>query len=224
MTQSLSTCWTVIRGAAAGRAADRDEFARRYNPVIRAYLAARWRCSPCWQHLDDAIQEVFVVCFQPDGVIERADPSHVGGFRAFLYGVVRNVALRVEERRARERSHRPPVEVPLERLADNDTDLARVFDRAWARALLREAAMRQMDRAPDEAARQRVELLRLRFHEGLPIREIARRWNAEPAVMHRDYAKARQEFRAALLEVVAFHHPNETNVEQVCRELTTLLE
>ena len=36
------TCWTVIRGAAAGRAEDCAEFAQRYEGVIRAYLAARW--------------------------------------------------------------------------------------------------------------------------------------------------------------------------------------
>ena len=43
MDPAGSTCWTVIQGAAAGSAADRQDFARRYTPVIRAYLAARWR-------------------------------------------------------------------------------------------------------------------------------------------------------------------------------------
>ncbi len=43
MTQAASTCWTVIQGAAAGRGDDRDQFARRYAPVVRAYLGARWR-------------------------------------------------------------------------------------------------------------------------------------------------------------------------------------
>src|SRR5262249_19049067 len=35
-----STCWTVIHAAAAGAAADREQFAQRYGPVVRAYLAA----------------------------------------------------------------------------------------------------------------------------------------------------------------------------------------
>ena len=45
MSISESTCWTVIRAAAAGSPADRDELGRRYLGVVRAYLAARWRDS-----------------------------------------------------------------------------------------------------------------------------------------------------------------------------------
>ena len=41
-----STRWTVVRDAARGCAASRAEFARRYEPVIRAYLGARWRGTP----------------------------------------------------------------------------------------------------------------------------------------------------------------------------------
>jgi RNA polymerase sigma-70 factor (ECF subfamily) len=57
-----------------------------------------------------------------------------------------------------------------------------------------------------EAVR-RVELLRLRFEENLPIRAIAERWGSDAAGLHHSYALARQEFRAALLAVVAFHQP-----------------
>ncbi len=60
-------------------------------------------------------------------------------------------------------------------------------------------------RGPD--AVERVELLRLRFEENLPIREIARLRDADAAALHKSYALARQEFRQALLEVIAFHHP-----------------
>jgi len=35
----------MIRGAAAGEVAERERFARRYIPVVRAYLVARWRIS-----------------------------------------------------------------------------------------------------------------------------------------------------------------------------------
>jgi hypothetical protein len=45
MSASESTCWTVIRAAAAGSSKDRDELARRYLSVVRAYLSARWRGS-----------------------------------------------------------------------------------------------------------------------------------------------------------------------------------
>jgi tetratricopeptide (TPR) repeat protein len=56
MSTSESTCWTVIRAAAAGSAADRDELARRYLGVVRVYLAARWRGSHLRHDLDDAVQ------------------------------------------------------------------------------------------------------------------------------------------------------------------------
>src|SRR5262245_61258276 len=98
-----STCWTEIHAAAVGGAADREPFALRYGPVVRAYLAARWRGSPCLADLDDAVQEVFVECFRRGGALERVEPDRAGGFRPFLFGVVRNVALRLEARRARRR-------------------------------------------------------------------------------------------------------------------------
>ncbi len=40
MGQSDSTCWTLVRGTAAGRPEDRETFVRRCAQVIKAYLAA----------------------------------------------------------------------------------------------------------------------------------------------------------------------------------------
>jgi RNA polymerase sigma-70 factor (ECF subfamily) len=224
MAHPESTCWTVIQAAAAGGAAERDEFARRYGPVARAYLAARWRASPCLHDLDDAVQEVFVECFKQGGALDRAERGR--GFRPFLVGVVRNVARRFEAERRRRRERPAAGDGDLEGVADDEATPTRAFDRAWARALLREAARRQElhAAAADEAARKRVELLRLRFHEGLPIREIARRWQADAALLHHEYARARQEFKAALAEVVAFHHPGTpAAIEQECANLLALL-
>src|SRR5215213_7335839 len=133
MPASESTCWTVIRGAAAGSPADREELARRYLGVIRAYLGARWRVSGLRTDLDDAVQEVFVECFRSGGALEAAVSGRVPNFRAFLYGVVRNVARRFEGRPARAAG--PLAEVP----ADEES-LSRTFERSWARALMAEAA------------------------------------------------------------------------------------
>src|SRR5262245_53461076 len=72
MPTSESTCWTVIRAAAAGSPADREELGRRYLGVVRAYLAARWRGSARRDDLDDATQEVFVECFRQGGAVEAA--------------------------------------------------------------------------------------------------------------------------------------------------------
>ena len=81
----------------------------------------------------------------------------------------------------------------------------------------------QADKRGPEAVR-RVELLRLRFEEGLPIRTIARRWGVPAAELHHAYARARQEFREALLKIVAFHHPGSpAEVEQEAASLLNAL-
>src|SRR5215471_2761171 len=108
MPSPESTCWTVIRAAAAGSPTDREELARRYLSVVRAYLAARWRGAPLLAERDDAVQEVFVECFRRGGALEAAGAGRVPGFRAFLYGVIRNVARRFESRPA------PPGPLPYE--------------------------------------------------------------------------------------------------------------
>src|SRR3954453_2942429 len=95
-----SPCWPLLREAAAGDEAPRAEFAARYAPMVRAYLAARWRGSGRPGELDAAVQEVFLECLRDGGLLERAGADRPGGFRAFLYGAVRKVALRAEARRA----------------------------------------------------------------------------------------------------------------------------
>jgi RNA polymerase sigma-70 factor (ECF subfamily) len=202
MTTPESTCWTVIRAAAAGSAADREELARRYLGVVLAYLAARWRGSGWRDEVDDATQEVFVECFRRGGALEAAGAGRVRSFRAFLYGVVRNVARRFESRPV-------PATGALPGTRADETSLSQLFERSWAQAIMTEAAQRQRQQAGESGleAVRRVELLRLRFEEGLPIRTIAERWGVGAAGLHHAYALARQEFRAALLAVVAFHHP-----------------
>jgi RNA polymerase sigma-70 factor (ECF subfamily) len=219
MSTQESTCWTVIRAAAAGSPADRDELGRRYLGVVRAYLAARWRGSHLRPDLDDAVQEVFVECFRQGGALEAAEAGRVPSFRAFLYGVVRNVARRFESRPVRAAG-------PLPEIAANEEGLSRLFERTWAQALMTEAAQLQQRRACERGpeAVQRVELLRLRFEENLPIRTIAARWGVPAARLHHAYALARQEFKAMLFEVVAFHHPgSRAEVEQEAASLLKAL-
>jgi RNA polymerase sigma-70 factor (ECF subfamily) len=195
--------------------------------VVRAYLAARWRGSKLLPELDDTVQDVFIECLRDGGLLERAQADRPGGFRAFLYGAVRNVALRAEARRARQLAREPGEVVDLQRIAGGEEALSRVYDRAWAKAVVREAAERQSALAAQlgEAAVRRVELLRLRFHEGMPIREIAGRWGRDTASLHHEYARAREEFRSALREVVAFHHPgSNADVDRECAQLLKLLE
>ena len=226
-----TTCWSLIRRASAGEDDGLRLFAGRYEPFVRALLAARWRGSRRVVEIDDAVQDVFVECFRSGGVLSRAEDDRVPAFRAFLVGVVRNIARRIEGRRG-----------PLaftDATPEDASTLApggfvsaidppsRDVERAWARALVGEARdlLEARGRQGDEAARRRVALLELRFQEDLPIREIARCWGADPVRLHREYARARGEFRAALFEVVAAHHPGTpAEVERNCEQLLLALQ
>ena len=227
MTQTEATCWTLVQDAASGDEDARGTFARVYLPVVRAYLAARWRNGYYRGDLDDAIQDTFLDCFRDAGALSRADRGHPGRFRTFLYAVVRNIALRYEQKRARDWGRRAPVDQMIDDLPAAHDQPSRAFDRAWARALLKRATQRQEReaRAKGAGALRRVEILRLRFSDNLPIRAIARQWNEDPADVHREYAKARAEFKRCLLAEVACHHAGSAQeVERECVRLLDLLK
>ena len=218
------TIWSMIHGAAAGDGARRSAFAERYLPLVKSYLATRWRGTQWIDALEDATQEVFVECLRGDGVLERADSAQPGGFRAFLFGAIRNVARRHEQAVARARARVDGV--PPGPIASRDDSLDTTFDREWARCLVRQASAEQhrvTALVKGAVAREGVELLRLRFEENLPIRAIAARWGVEPATVHRRYRQARAEFRQCLRKVVAFHHPNAADLDRECADLLALL-
>ena len=226
MNADAPTCWTVIRAAAGGAAAERAAFAQRYAEPLRAYFTARWRGGPQVQEAADAVQEVFLECLRDGGALGRADPAR-GPFQAFLHGVVRNVARRFEERAAARRAGTAGESVELDALPLDEPSLSRVFDRAFAQALLREAAELQARRAAaaGERAVRRVELLRRRFGDDQAIRDVAASWGVTPAELHHEYATARREFLLALQDVVAFHEPGATPGEVLrrCSELARLV-
>ena len=207
---SEATCWTLIQGAAAGNREDRSGFSHRYLPMVRYCFATRWKGSPLEGSVDDAVQDVFLECFRDGGVLAKADPERVTRFRAFLFGVVRNVAQREERRQGRSRARRASgSSFHPERFAARGDPLSKVFDRAWALSLIEQAGEFMQSRAAssDAAARRRVELLELRFQQGLAIHVIAARWNEAPDAVHYMFRKARKEYRECLREVVAFHNP-----------------
>ncbi|MCB9852027.1 MAG: sigma-70 family RNA polymerase sigma factor [Phycisphaerales bacterium] len=226
MSHSETTCWTMIHAAAAGNDAERSAFASRYESAVRAYLIARWGRRADAHELEDATQDVFVECFRQGGALAKADPSRPGGFRAFLYGIVRNVALRFETKRAKHFARHVAADAALPQVEAAEDRLSQVFDRAWAQAIMRRAADLQRQRAAEQGpeASKRVELLRLRFHDDLPIRDIAAQWEADPTHLHREYAKARREFRDCLLDVMRFHFPESPiEAERECEKLLEIL-
>lgn len=221
----METCWTIVERAAAGDGEACGEFAQTYLGIVRNFLGKHWRGSPNIAHLEDAVQEVFLDLFRANGALTRFDRSRGVNFRTFLFGVAHKVALRHEERIARNRV-RDASASEIDGIAADAPTASRVFDREWARTILARARDRQTQIAQSRGqdAEARVELLRLRFSEGLPIREIAARWQADPAKLHHEYAKARDEFKQALRAEIGFHLTGTAvDIERECRVLLELL-
>lgn len=219
--QDLS--WSLIARAAGGERRARSVFSRSYLPIVHRFLEVRWRKTPLAGERDDAVQEVFVECLRENGVLSRADASR-GDLRGLLYGVTRKVAARFEER-ARQRLARDQAAISvLDTIQARGPSLSLVFDREWARALMHLAGegMRARAKTRGPGAQMRVELLRLRFGEGRPIREIAAHWGADPDAVHRAYGKAREEFQACLRRIVAEHAVR--TEEDLDREVARILE
>jgi RNA polymerase sigma-70 factor (ECF subfamily) len=223
---TLKTSWTLIQGASEGEQAAREEFSARYGPVIQAYLFSRWRNSVLLREIEDAMQEVFVECFKQGGVLSKADQERPGGFRAFFYGLVRNIARKIEER-ARGLPHTAnPSSLDLEGLQSGGESPSVVFDRAWARSIVKEATALQSSQAQTkgEGALKRMEILRLRFQEGLTIRAIADLWESEYFQIYRQYVQARDEFEAALREVIALETAGTSDeIEKTLADLLAIL-
>jgi RNA polymerase sigma-70 factor (ECF subfamily) len=198
---AAAVTWSLVARAAAGERPARRVFTCSYLPVVRTFLGARWRGTRLDGEIDDAVQEVFIECLRENGVLAGADARR-GDLRGLLFGVSRNVAARFEERARR----RPaPDEAPaLEELQARESSLSALFDGEWARSVLRLAGERQRELArEDPGARMRVEVLTLRFGRGMAIHDIAAAWDVDAEVLHRAYARAREEFRACLRAVVA---------------------
>lgn len=229
---SQETRWSLLDAAATGDEGAREAFADTYLPIVRSFLGARWRDQRSQGELDDAAQDVFVECLRPGGALSRVDPQSPGKFRTFLFSVVRNVARRHEERWRKEAARKPDQRPATSQMvADDDERASKMFDRAWAIGLLQRAAerMRAAAATMDERAQRRVELLDLRFGEGLPIRKIALRFQEDAARVHREYARARVEFKDALIEELSEQsrqlgaQTSRAQLESECEELLALL-
>jgi RNA polymerase sigma-70 factor (ECF subfamily) len=222
---ATETCWTMIGEAARGDGRAREAFAIRYLDVVRSYVGSRWRGTPMSVEIDDAVQEVFVRCYRNGGILEKVERGRPGGFQAFLHGVVRNVAREFEA--TRRRNVRDLAEASsLDGIAAAEDSLVEVFDRSWAQSVMNQARrlMAARANAGGDAARRRIELLRLRFEEDRPIRAIAVQWGEDAARLHHEFARARKEFDQALRDSVVFHGAaSPAEIEAECRRLLSAL-
>ena len=220
-----STSWSLIFGAAAAVPEDREEFGRRYGPLVSSYFAARWRVPISHERVADASQEVFLRIFSPGGPLERVDKRRPSGFRAFLRGVLRNVAAELERRARRDSaapldSAAPPVDASERSPSD-------AFDRVWAE-MITDAAwdlMRKRARG-DRWAGWRLQVLGHRYVDDMSCEEIAAAIG-ELSVdqVYRLLSAGRDQFRRSLMTVLAAHHPEllPHELEQKCREVLEAL-
>lgn len=217
--------WSLIGRAADGDPTARDTFSSAYLPVVRRFFVARWRNTPWSDTVDDAVQEVFIECLRDDGALRKASAAR-GDLGGFLFGVSRNVAQRFEQRAAREHDRNQAVGSAIELVHARETTLSVSFDRGWALTLVRLAGERMQAAAQSgtEGQQLRARLLQMRFGEGMPIREIAARWRAEPRQVHHAYEKARKEFHEVLRQVMAEHGalPDENPDAAIMRLLSLL--
>lgn len=212
----------MILGAAAGSPPHRETFGRRYAPAICAYLAARWHLAPDSDSVQDACQDVMVECFKAGGALSRADATYRGGFRAYLYGIVRNVALMAERRFARRREVDLGANFDPDAIGSDEPTLSLAFDRAFAIAVTREARelmARRSVRSP--VAEQRYRALALQFENGQAPRDLAVAMALPVERVYELLKEARREYREALLDVMGTLHPDSdrAEIERLCVEL-----
>ena len=157
--------------------------------------------------------DVFVECFKEGGVLERVERGLEGGFRAYLYGVVRNVARMAERRWTQQQRGLGPIS-DLDVFEGDEATLSEVFDRAWARSLVGEARQLMQDRsASSSVTARRFRALQMRFDEGLPPWRIAEVMELRVETVYELLREGRSEFRATLMGLVADHHPGASQVE-----------
>ena len=215
-----STHWSVVLGARAQDPSLRNEFGERYAPIVRAYFAAYWHLPADDPRVEDATQDVFLQCFRSGGVLDNVDPARKGGFRAYLFGVARNIGLSSDRNEARRRSRTCNLDTTEIEEDSSDSQPDAAFHQAWARHVADEA-FQLMQTKGGSGAEARVAMLRLRYFGGLSPREIARRAGLPVEETYRLLYAARGQFRAALLDVVARYSPGTSKRELVeeCRDL-----
>lgn len=218
-----STSWTLIHSAAVGDRSAREEFVKRYLPLVRNYLRARWRESDLYCEVDDTTQEVLLQCLRPGGGLSSIDRLRNRDFRAYLYGIIRNVARMTERKELRTREVGSGLEADP---APDDSGLSRVFDREWSRAMICEAVELQRTRLEGSPPGQhRLELLRLRYEDEISIQKIADRLGQPAHAVQRELVRAHDEFRSTLVEVLEQHRGAPIlEVEKELRALFQLLD
>ncbi|PIE24642.1 MAG: hypothetical protein CSA62_02085 [Planctomycetota bacterium] len=224
MDSPKQTSWTMIDGAAKGQAEAREQVALLYAPLVRRYLAARWRLPQDHEQVNEGCQDAMLQLFKPGGALENVNAHQGGGFRGYLYGLVRNVALMIERSSRRHSERQPNADFELDKIEVDEATLSQVFDRGWARMIAQRARSRMAAKLQDKKP-EVYRSLELCYSEGLAPRQIAKELGKSAGIAYELLRSARKEYRRALLDTVAEFYPGKTHaeIEATCRELTQFL-
>jgi hypothetical protein len=195
----------MIANAASGAPEDCQEFVRRFAGPVAEYLRHHDGQNAGAERLASVLDRLLVRCAR--SVTEPLAPSR---FRAFLFASLQS-ALEEEEGAA----------------AASLTPADSIFARAFAAATMYEAAEHHRALAKDSGldACRRLEMLGARYGENLPAEEIADRWGLDAEALDAELARAGQEFREALHEVMEFYHPGQPDhAEREAAELIRVLD
>lgn len=193
------TSWNLVGLAGTDTDLARREFALRYEKFVRRVLAKRWLGTMFRHDFDDAVQDVFIECFKPGGVIEKADPSRGGSFRSLLYQVAFHVAARFERSRRQQLIREQEGEL-LSDFPDTDLSGYEAVTREEVTDLVREA-LRRMVQHHDPDVRSRGQLLERHTCDNERINVMA---DGDPELakrLHREHSKAKLEWKQFLVEV-----------------------
>jgi len=166
-----STRAIVIRRiTSAAERGNWEEFDRRYGILIRKYCL-RMGLPP--DEYDELLQEVFL------GLLQRLPRFRYvrgkGGFRAYLWRVVRNQTLALKRRR-----QRSPLPLHAESLASPQRP-DQVWEKEWARYQVRSA----LEQVGKETSSVQMRVFSLYVLERLPVDEVASRCGCSKAMVYK---------------------------------------
>lgn len=196
--------WRLAHAAARGDERARADFWQRYSHSVRLWLWFRWCHTSRRNLIDDAAQEVFLECFRPGGALAHLDRARAHhGLEAYLRGVVRNVACRIERAQARDFHHRRSLAAAAGQAAPEESGSAECIDRARAHDQVL-AALDLLDREDRQAGTDHSlrAFLRAHFEQGQQVRTIAAAWQEQVDHVHEVRRRACQRFRDCLLRVM----------------------
>ncbi len=194
------TSWNLVSLAGTDVDLARREFALRYEKFVRRVLAKRWLGTIFCNDFDDAIQEVFIECFKPGGVIERADSRRGNSFRTLLFQVASHVAARFERSHRRWQSQGMDEDL-LNEMATTHASGYDVVTQEEVSDLVREA-LRRMIHHHDPDVRSRGQLLDRHICQNEKIIAMAGGDSGVAERLHREHRKAKKEWKSFLVEVV----------------------